>query len=417
MNLDEPSQPHGAFRIALVALKSLAIAVGCALSVLCLMSAMSALTPVLWVQLVPALIVGLGLPLVAAERLAIDERRARRKGLASDVLAVSWLGFAVLYVAGAFTATSPLLCREADLLSSTWARDAAPVIRWLARGAPEARADAASAEGTASGAGAGRDGGPGDGGDTPDADGEPVVDAGCDVDVEAEGDVEQALDPEVLPELSPAQVLETILPSLVSVSVRRRGQPVSVASGVVVDEQGLIATAASAVAGAATLAVRLADGRWVDAVEVAALDRVAGLALLSIPPGQGLSAARLARDGEVAVGARLLVVGDPLGLAPTVREDVLAQLIDVAGGYRLGLASPATLASLGAAVVDMRGVVVGVALYERPPAGPLPARTAPPGLAAPSELLEAMAGSGSEAVHDQRRANGGALPAFSPVTW
>src|SRR6266481_8055908 len=92
----------------------------------------------------------------------------------------------------------------------------------------------------------------------------------------------------------------------------------SLASGVLISDDGKVLTAAHVVQAVDSLAVEFVDGQRVTArvVSTAIYADAALLQLDSVPPG--LTPARLGDSDKVEVGDEVFVVGAPYGISPTL---------------------------------------------------------------------------------------------------
>lgn len=95
-------------------------------------------------------------------------------------------------------------------------------------------------------------------------------------------------------------------------------------SGVVIDQRGLIVTAAHVVAGAGTVQVRFATGERVSA-RVLGLDQTNDLALLKVDRlPDGIPVAPLGDSDRVQVGDVVVAIGSPFGLSGTVTQGIVS---------------------------------------------------------------------------------------------
>lgn len=411
-------QHSPAFQIALWGLKITAIIIGLPLSIVCLMASVALLTDSLWVQLIPALLVAAVLPSIAAERLGRDDRGRRREGLGTDVLAAVWLGFALIFIVGALPVTRHLLLREAEIFDEAEMSKTASVVSWLARGGPlfpqypiegiddgdgvddsEGVVDSSSVESEE----VDDDAGVGDAGMWERVDAEPGGDVGG-------GDAEAAIVEEELPELGRSELAKAIAPTLVTISVRRNDKTVTSATGVVITAGGEILTAASVVRQAVSIAVKTHDGRWFEQVAISGVSDVQGLALLSLTEDAPLTPARLGDEESYAVGERVFVFGNSLGLSAIFTGGELIESLEISGRQVFRLSAPITMGHAGGPVVTSRGEVIGVAQYARLAPAVMPLRRAPPGIAAPVMGLDDLVGRGVE----NQQSGVGDTP---PLTW
>jgi hypothetical protein len=172
------------------------------------------------------------------------------------------------------------------------------------------------------------------------------------------------------PPLTTKQVIALIQPSVVTVKVTVfRSDPVE-ASGFVFQKRGHILTNAHAVARALTIQVVDASGashrayligvdRVKDVAELVAYDMVAGVA-----KAQPLKAA----SGRVAVGAKVLVIGNPFGALPNTVTNGLVhatgqQVTDGSATYDNLIETDAVFnpRNIGGPMVDSAGDLVGMA--------------------------------------------------------
>lgn len=138
--------------------------------------------------------------------------------------------------------------------------------------------------------------------------------------------------------------------------------PAGQGSGVVIDEDGLIATNAHVVRGASSLKIVLVDGRTFDGKTVG-LDNETDLALVEIQ-AEGLVSAKLRESQPARVGEWVIAVGNPLGLGHSVTAGIVS-----GRGRNQGITSYDNFIQTDAAInpgnsggplVDLDGRVVGI---------------------------------------------------------
>ncbi|MEM8712239.1 MAG: trypsin-like peptidase domain-containing protein, partial [Planctomycetota bacterium] len=162
------------------------------------------------------------------------------------------------------------------------------------------------------------------------------------------------------------QASRQIAPSVVRIESFQRGGggyfPAGQGSGVILDEDGLIATNAHVVRGSSSLKVILVDGRDFDA-KIVGLDNDTDLALLRISAA-GLQAARLRTERPARVGEWVIAVGNPLGLGHSVTAGIVS-----GEGRNQGLTNYDNFLQTDAAInpgnsggplVDLDGEVIGI---------------------------------------------------------
>ena len=171
-------------------------------------------------------------------------------------------------------------------------------------------------------------------------------------------------------ELAVADVANAVGPSVVTISADLGGELTgeAVGTGVIVSADGEILTNAHVVADATTIRVRLAGDTEPVEAELVASDAGNDLALLRIER-DGLTAARFAPAGSVALGDEVVAIGFALDLAgePTVTLGIISALdrtlITEGQGALDGLIqTDAAISSgnSGGPLVDGSGQVVGI---------------------------------------------------------
>jgi len=170
-----------------------------------------------------------------------------------------------------------------------------------------------------------------------------------------------------------AAVAAKILPSVVSVEVRR-GSGGDTGSGIVISSSGYILTNNHVVEPALSggkLSVVFHDKHSVQG-EIVGRDRVSDLAVIRVRGVRGLKPAVLGSSSAVAVGDPVIAVGSPLGLAGTVTSGIVSALDrPVEAGSVDGTSTDDVIDAIqtdaainpgnsGGPLVDGNGAVIGV---------------------------------------------------------
>jgi len=143
-------------------------------------------------------------------------------------------------------------------------------------------------------------------------------------------------------------------------------------SGVIVADDGTIVTANHVIAGATQITVTFFDGATASATVVSANPRL-DLAVLS-PASLPEAVVPAALGGGADVGAPVVTVGNPLGLADSVSAGVVSGLnrtAKTADGTYSGLIqfdASVNPGSSGGALLDARGLVIGIVVSIANPA-------------------------------------------------
>jgi putative serine protease PepD len=166
-----------------------------------------------------------------------------------------------------------------------------------------------------------------------------------------------------------------VLPGVVSIQVRGRGEDAT-GSGFVIDDAQHVVTNAHVVAaagigrdakagGGTTVTVLSADGRERPAQVVGRNARI-DIAVLRIASSARLRPVALGRSADVRVGEAVLAVGSPLGLAGTVTAGIVSAVdreVDLEdGGQQNAVQTDASInpGNSGGPLVNAKGQVIGV---------------------------------------------------------
>ena len=137
-----------------------------------------------------------------------------------------------------------------------------------------------------------------------------------------------------------------------------------VGSGVIIDPQGHILTNLHVIKGADEITVRFYNKKEV-AGKVVGTDAATDLAVIRIPPGDGLVAAKLGDSDKIEVGEWAIAIGSPFGLEQTVTVGV----VSATGRSEVGIAPNEnfiqTDASInpgnsGGPLLNAQGEVIGI---------------------------------------------------------
>lgn len=160
--------------------------------------------------------------------------------------------------------------------------------------------------------------------------------------------------------LSTEAIAARAVPATVTiVTFAARGDTLGMGSGFLVRSSGVLITNYHVMAGASRAAVILASGERYDRVEALDQDANADLAILKIP-GYGLPI--LPTSAALpAVGAKLVAVGNPLGLSRTVTEGILSAVRLDDGRQLVQMSAAISPGSSGGPVLNDRGEVVAIA--------------------------------------------------------
>jgi S1-C subfamily serine protease len=158
------------------------------------------------------------------------------------------------------------------------------------------------------------------------------------------------------PALTPAQIAETAIPSVVLIKV-----PNGLGSGFVVSTDGRIVTNFHVIRGAREATIVTADGREFHDIELLATDEAHDLAVLRIGT-HGLKPLPLGDSAAAKPGEHVVAIGHPLGLGDTVSDGLVSGIRELPSTKQtmLQISAPISPGSSGGPVFNDRGEVIGV---------------------------------------------------------
>lgn len=341
--------------------KAITLAVGGLTTVLCLMSAIGHFTANGWVRVLGAVVLAVLVPAVITDRILPDDDPSRGKGVPTEVFALTWMGFAVVFVVALGSFTRGLLAKEGDRLASS-GLSAVGSIAWTLAGvrAPEKATPEPLASASASAPIAARvapSAAP-----TASASAPPVVEQ-PDAAVAAPPQ-QKKKDPA---DRTPAELFKALAPAVVSIGIKAQGDTEGGGTGFLVDDKGTLVTNHHVIAPARSLSVKFMNGAVYDDVDVLADDAARDVALLAIDlkkPKSGdppkVEPVTLGNSDEIQVGERAISIGNPLGLDHTLTDGLVSARRVYDGKNWIQMSVPVSPGNSGGPLFDMKGRVIGV---------------------------------------------------------
>jgi serine protease Do len=293
-----------------------------------------------WARFGIALALGLLVPLVVAEvalaRFAPDKRR----GVTSDVIAVMYASFALVFVGLMHGPSRPLLQKEGDRLAhSGWNRTAK--LAWALAGGRGPHVDAPAV--------AVKEEKPAPKKDEPKKD-EPKKEADKPKTEMRAGDGK---------ERTPSQLFTEFAPSVVTISVKGpMGE--GGGTGFIIDSSGTIGTNYHVIQHATELQVKLMDGTVIKDLEILAENEPQDLALLRVKADKALPPVALGDSDKITVGERAVSIGNPLGLEHTLTDGLVSARRVMQGRKMIQMSTPVSPGNSGGPVFNSKGEVIGV---------------------------------------------------------
>ncbi|MGE3769314.1 MAG: S1C family serine protease [Kofleriaceae bacterium] len=299
-----------------------------------------------WARLGFALGVGLLVPLIVAEIALAKFAPDKRRGVTSDVLAVMYAGFALVFVGLMHGPSRPLLQKEGDRLAhSGWSRTAK--LAWALAGGRGAYAEEPATPIVAVAP------------DKKDKKDEKAPDKKDEKAPDKKDEKKSELRAGDGKERTPSQLFTEFAPSVVTISVKGpMGE--GGGTGFLIDSAGTIGTNYHVIQHATELQIKLMDGTVVKDIEVLAENEPGDLALLRIKTDHVLPPVALGDSDKVTVGERAVSIGNPLGLEHTLTDGLVSARRVMQGRKMIQMSTPVSPGNSGGPVFNSKGEVIGV---------------------------------------------------------
>lgn len=355
-----PVDGIGPFRIARGVVKGLALVVGGALSLVCLMAMVGLVVESGWIRSIVAVLAMLVVPAVIVDRLLPEDAANGAKGLPTDVFALAWLGAGLLFSLGLQGAMRPALVTEAERLTHAGYTSLAKLAYFAAGVTPVSKAEpiskssvqqkpAATTAVTAPSARA------------------PSPRASSVADATPPPSASAPTRSQAPQEKTAAALFEELAPSVVTVSVGDNEHIRGGGTGFLIDRQGTIATNHHVIEGAKRVKVSFMKGTSFDEPELLTEDASVDLALLRVDlkkPSSGapieVKPLLLGDSDAVAVGERALSIGNPLGLDHTLTDGLISARRLYEGRQWIQTSVPISPGNSGGPLFNFKGEVIGV---------------------------------------------------------
>ncbi|MGO9482949.1 MAG: trypsin-like peptidase domain-containing protein [Candidatus Kryptoniota bacterium] len=132
-------------------------------------------------------------------------------------------------------------------------------------------------------------------------------------------------------------------------------------SGIFINSEGLLATNAHVVNGAANVVAKLASGAFYAMKEIKGINRNNDLALLQFDAKETPCVSGLGNSDEVKIGENIYAIGTPNGQEATLSEGNISYPLREVGGIRLiQFTAPISPGSSGGGLFDENGKVIGI---------------------------------------------------------
>ncbi len=163
-------------------------------------------------------------------------------------------------------------------------------------------------------------------------------------------------------ELSPSQVFQAVASAVAVVTAQRAMGGGNQGSGFLIDPDGVVVTNFHVVAGAEAIEVKLKNGRTFAVTGVVAFDPEQDICVLKIDASD-LPAVSLGDSRQLAPGAKVLVIGAPLGLDYTITNGLFSGSRTSFGQAALQFSAPISPGNSGGPLLDAQGRVVGITTF------------------------------------------------------
>ena len=132
-----------------------------------------------------------------------------------------------------------------------------------------------------------------------------------------------------------------------------------IGSGFLIRSDGVLLTNYHVIKGSSQIVVKLRNKQVYPVIKILGVDRWRDIALLKIE-AKDLKVMTMADSDRLAVGERVVTIGNPLGLESTVADGLLSGFRDVNGINLLQISVPLSNGSSGGPLLNLKGEVVGI---------------------------------------------------------
>ncbi len=155
-------------------------------------------------------------------------------------------------------------------------------------------------------------------------------------------------------------LVQSVSPSIVMITtVSNSGG--GLGSGFLISSDGTIVTNYHVIKGAEGLGVKFAQEKeLITNVSVIKTDAVRDIALIKINVPINATPLLLGDSEQIAVGERVVAIGNPKGLQNTVSDGLVSAVRDEGGVKQIQISVPISPGSSGGALINMRGQVIGI---------------------------------------------------------
>jgi len=156
-----------------------------------------------------------------------------------------------------------------------------------------------------------------------------------------------------------AKIFERQADAIVLIGVKE-AKGSRIGSGFFVKENGIIVTNYHLIGSAKKIFVRLRNKKTYNRVRLLNFDEDKDIALLKVD-GRGFKKVKLGDSGDIAIGQRVITIGNPLGLESTISDGLISALRKDDHGLKLlQISVPLSPGSSGGPLFTLKGEVVGI---------------------------------------------------------
>jgi len=159
---------------------------------------------------------------------------------------------------------------------------------------------------------------------------------------------------------TPEEIFARESGSVVLIAAGADNNRLSIGTGFIVREDGLIATNYHIIRGSRNIGIKMKNGRTYEHVQVYKVNAARDLALLKIETS-GLDPVTLGNSDRIRIGQQVLAIGNPSGLENTISDGLISAVRTTNLGVKvLQISVPVSPGSSGGPLYDMEGRVIGV---------------------------------------------------------